>query len=95
MCDICGCDIGHVIGCPMQPRSRDSAVCMRCFDEIESGDLCIYVSDFCGTDESGYICSHCIEELSPTEVLSVCELSSLSELIGAVSDKIIYLDEKR
>ncbi|MCD7944249.1 MAG: hypothetical protein LUH43_05100 [Clostridia bacterium] len=94
MCDVCGCDVGHIRGCPMERRGRYEIECAVCGGEICMDEICIYVPES-SRHEHGFICERCIEEFTTADILEVCGMSSVSEIISELSGKVMRLGEKR
>ncbi len=93
MCDICDYDfdVGHFEGCPLDgDYGCGGLVCSLCGEQITSGQHYIYDPDSHG---EGYVCSDCIESLSVVEILDICGVSSVTEIIAELSDRLLKASE--
>lgn len=93
MCDICDYDLdfGHYEGCPLDGRyGYGTLSCSVCGEQIRQGQHYIYNPDGHG---DGFVCSDCIESFSVTEILDVCGISSVTEIISELSDKLMKASE--
>lgn len=92
MCDICDyeLDFGHYDGCPLDGYEYGALICSVCGEQIRQGQVYVYEPDSHG---GGFVCSDCIEAFSVAEILEICGISSVSELIAELSDKLLIASE--
>ncbi len=94
MCDICDFDFpsDHYEGCPLEGDYGYGALsCSVCGEQIRQGQYYIYDPEMHG---EGFVCSDCIESFSVTEILDVCGISSVTEIIAELSDKLMKVSDQ-
>lgn len=94
MCDICEVSFGHLEGCPLDygdPYENCGLYCSLCGEEISDGQNYIYDPD---GDGEGIVCSECIEAFSVSDILEVCGVSSVAEIISVLAGKVMKAGDR-
>ncbi len=93
MCDVCDYDFGHIHGCPLDydEQSEADVSCSLCGGVIDHGQLCIYHPN---GDGDGFVCAECIEAFSVSDILEVCGLSTVTEIIAELSGKVMRAGDR-
>ena len=101
ICRVCDGDIGHRDGCCLdggdireigeieELNDTDELVCSMCGQTIASGEEYIYDVRY-GCEA---VCGECIEHLEMLDVLEICGVQSVTELIAITTDKICRAGE--